>query len=195
VRGKPGQFGIGTGCGEDLGVAGSDHPSPLSFERARDNRGATRLPTTAYELVNELDQVIGESYSDLLAHPNTVPHWDGLTVVSLLIPPRDAATDPHSRAVSVKRRHEHLTRHPVGLALRGLGCVRRSSRRPASDLADGLTGEVDVLPRMWGPVFDQARTPEGFVKVAVDEETGTIAWPGDTDLAPDTLYKRVRTGL
>ncbi len=61
--------------------------------------------------------------------------------------------------------------------------------------ADGLRGEVDVLPRMWGPVFEQARTPEGFAKVAVDEDTGTIAWPGDADLAPDTLYERVRTGL
>jgi hypothetical protein len=60
--------------------------------------------------------------------------------------------------------------------------------------ADGLTGEVDVLPRMWGLVFEEARTPEGFAKVAVDKETGTIAWPGDADLAPDTLYERVRTG-
>ena len=42
-----------------------------------------------------------------------------------------------------------------------------------------------MLPRMWGPVFEQARTPEGFAKVAVDAETGTIAWPGDADLAPD----------
>ena len=61
--------------------------------------------------------------------------------------------------------------------------------------ADGLTGEVDVLARMWGPVFEHARTPEGFAKVAVDEETGTIAWPGEADLAPDTLYERVRTGM
>jgi hypothetical protein len=61
--------------------------------------------------------------------------------------------------------------------------------------ADGLTGVVDVLPRMWGPVFEQARTVEGFEKVAVDEETGTIAWPGEADLAPDTLYERVRTGI
>ncbi len=61
--------------------------------------------------------------------------------------------------------------------------------------ADGLTGEVDVLDRIWGPVFEQARTPEGFAKVAVDEETGTIVWPGDADLAPDTLYERVRTGI
>lgn len=60
--------------------------------------------------------------------------------------------------------------------------------------ADGLTGEVDVLNRMRGPVFDQARTPEGFAKVSVDSETGTVVWPGGADLAPDALYERVRTG-
>jgi hypothetical protein len=61
--------------------------------------------------------------------------------------------------------------------------------------ADGLTGEVDVLPRMRGPVFEQARTPAGFARAAVDAETGTVVWPGGADLAPDTLYERVRTGI
>ena len=61
--------------------------------------------------------------------------------------------------------------------------------------ADGLQGEVDVLKRMRGPVFDAARTREGFAKVAVDTETGTVTWPGGADLAPDTLYERVRTGI
>jgi hypothetical protein len=60
--------------------------------------------------------------------------------------------------------------------------------------ADGAVGEVDVLERMRGPVFDQARTPEGFAQVTVDVETGTVVWPGGADLAPDTLYERVRTG-
>lgn len=60
--------------------------------------------------------------------------------------------------------------------------------------ADGLTGEVEVLDRMWGPVFEQARTVDGFARVAVDRDTGTVAWPGGADLAPDTLYERVRTG-
>jgi len=60
--------------------------------------------------------------------------------------------------------------------------------------ADGLSGEVDVLDRMRGPVFDEARTPEGFTKVTVDAETGTVVWPGGADLAPDTLYERVRSG-
>jgi hypothetical protein len=60
--------------------------------------------------------------------------------------------------------------------------------------ADGLRGEVEVLDRMRGPVFDQARTREGFVDVTVDAETGTVVWPGGADLAPDTLYERIRTG-
>lgn len=60
--------------------------------------------------------------------------------------------------------------------------------------ADGLSGEVDVLDRLRGPVFDDARTPAGFAKVAVASETGTVVWPGGADLAPDTLFQRVRTG-
>jgi hypothetical protein len=61
--------------------------------------------------------------------------------------------------------------------------------------ADGLVGEVDVLTRMQGRVFAHARTPSGFAKVTVDQETGTVVWPGGADLAPDTLYLRVSTGL
>lgn len=61
--------------------------------------------------------------------------------------------------------------------------------------ADGLSGEVDVLDRMRGPVFDGARTPEGLKRAAVDGETGTVVWPGGADLAPDTLYERVRSGV
>lgn len=60
--------------------------------------------------------------------------------------------------------------------------------------ADGRQGAVEVLDRMRGPVFDTARSVEGFAKVAVDPEIGTIVWPGGADLAPDTLYERVRTG-
>lgn len=60
--------------------------------------------------------------------------------------------------------------------------------------ADGLSGEVGVLDRMNGPVFGEARTPEGFAQVAVDPETATVVWPGGADLAPDTLHERVRTG-
>jgi hypothetical protein len=60
--------------------------------------------------------------------------------------------------------------------------------------SDGLSGELDVLDRMRGPVFTQARTPDGFAQVMIDPEIGTIVWPGGADLAPDTLYERLRTG-
>ncbi|MFZ1994294.1 MAG: DUF2442 domain-containing protein [Solirubrobacteraceae bacterium] len=60
--------------------------------------------------------------------------------------------------------------------------------------SDGLAGKLDVLDRMRGPVFEQARTPDGFAQVTVDPEIGTIVWPGGADLAPDTLYERLRTG-
>lgn len=61
--------------------------------------------------------------------------------------------------------------------------------------ADGLSGVVEVLPRMWGPVFERARTEEGFADAYLDVESRTVAWPGGADLAPDTLYERVRTGV
>jgi hypothetical protein len=57
--------------------------------------------------------------------------------------------------------------------------------------ADGASGEVQVLDRMRGPVFNDARTPEGFARVVVEPETGTITWPSGGDLAPDVLYQRV----
>lgn len=60
--------------------------------------------------------------------------------------------------------------------------------------ADGVSGEVDVLDRMHGPVFQAARSPDGFGDVKVNAETGTIVWPGGADLAPDTLYVRLSTG-
>lgn len=60
--------------------------------------------------------------------------------------------------------------------------------------ADGLRGEVEIIDRMRGPVFEHARTAEGFSEVFVDAEIGTVAWPGGADLAPDTLYERVRSG-
>ena len=60
--------------------------------------------------------------------------------------------------------------------------------------ADGLSADLDVLDRMRGPVFAQARTAAGFGQVAIDPETGTVVWPGGADLAPDTLYPRARTG-
>jgi hypothetical protein len=39
---------------------------------------------------------------------------------------------------------------------------------------DGTTGEVEVIDRMWGPVFEEARTVEGFASVWVDPVAGSF---------------------
>jgi len=65
----------------------------------------------------------------------------------------------------------------------------------ALTFADGTTNELDVLDRMRGPVFAEARTPEGFQRASIDDETGTVTWPGGADLAPDTLYSRIKSGV
>jgi hypothetical protein len=59
--------------------------------------------------------------------------------------------------------------------------------------ADGLEGEVDLRERLWGPVFERVRTPEGFREAFLRD--GVICWPGEVDFAPDTLHERVRTGI
>jgi hypothetical protein len=61
-------------------------------------------------------------------------------------------------------------------------------------IADALAGVVDVLERMRGPVFDEARSPGVLRRSRSDRETATVVWPGGADLAPDTLYERIRTG-
>lgn len=56
---------------------------------------------------------------------------------------------------------------------------------------DGTVGELDLEPLIWGPVFEPHRSDPGFfTQVYVDEISGTIAWPNDTDLDPDVLYAR-----
>jgi hypothetical protein len=57
---------------------------------------------------------------------------------------------------------------------------------------DGSSGIVDG--RRWlhgadGTVFAPLRDPAFFAQVYVDDEAGTIAWPNDVDLDPDTLYE------
>ncbi len=65
----------------------------------------------------------------------------------------------------------------------------------SATFGDWLQGEVEVLDRMRGPVFAVALTPAGFAAVKLDAETGTVVWPGGADLAPDTLYQRISSGL
>ena len=54
--------------------------------------------------------------------------------------------------------------------------------------ADGVEGEVDLSNLVGQGVFSQWTDPREFERVLVDEESGTVAWPGGIDLAPDALH-------
>ncbi len=57
--------------------------------------------------------------------------------------------------------------------------------------ADGKEGEVDLSSLVGKGVFARWEDPAEFAKVYIDEEMGTVAWPGDLDLAADALYRDV----
>lgn len=60
---------------------------------------------------------------------------------------------------------------------------------------DGITGEVDLRESLRGPVFEPLHNLEYFKQVRVDAEIGTIVWPNGADIAPETLYRRVRVAV
>jgi hypothetical protein len=58
--------------------------------------------------------------------------------------------------------------------------------------ADGTVGDVHFGDREWRGVFEPLRDPAFFAQVAVDSESGTIAWPNGADMAPEPLYEAAR---
>jgi hypothetical protein len=61
------------------------------------------------------------------------------------------------------------------------------------EFADGVHGVLDYSHVMWGPVFEPLRDPERFAEVGIDE-FGAVCWPNGADLAPDTMYERLKAG-
>lgn len=57
--------------------------------------------------------------------------------------------------------------------------------------SDGLAGAVDFSEWLHGPVFAPLADPAYFRRFFLDG--GTVAWPNGADVAPETLYKRVRS--
>ncbi len=54
---------------------------------------------------------------------------------------------------------------------------------------NGAEGVLDVAALMpFDGVFASLQDPSFFSQVHVDQESGTIAWPGNLDLDPYTLY-------
>lgn len=58
---------------------------------------------------------------------------------------------------------------------------------------DGLSADVDLSYLLdYGGVFEPLRDPEYFRQLRADSEAGTIVWPNQADIAPETLYARAR---
>jgi hypothetical protein len=58
---------------------------------------------------------------------------------------------------------------------------------------DGTAADVDLAYlRDYGGVFAPLRDPEYFRRLRADLEAGTIVWPNEADIAPETLYARAK---
>jgi hypothetical protein len=54
---------------------------------------------------------------------------------------------------------------------------------------DGTTADVDLSYLLaYGGVFEPLRDPVYFARLRADAEAGTIVWPNEADIAPETLY-------
>ncbi len=54
---------------------------------------------------------------------------------------------------------------------------------------DGLTADVNLSYLLdYGGVFEPLRDLDYFRRLRADREGGTIVWPNEADIAPETLY-------
>lgn len=60
--------------------------------------------------------------------------------------------------------------------------------------ADGEVRDVDITPLLNTQAFAPLRNLSVFEQVTVDQEIGTIAWPGGVDLDRDVIYAALDLG-
>jgi hypothetical protein len=58
---------------------------------------------------------------------------------------------------------------------------------------DGTAANVDLsYLTEYDGVFEPLRDPAYFRRLRADAEAGTIVWPNDADIAPETLYAHAK---
>ncbi len=75
MLGQPGELRILTGAGKYLGIARGKGAPTLALERQGNDRRPAASRAGADDLIYEVDQIVRESNSDLLAHPIMVADW------------------------------------------------------------------------------------------------------------------------
>jgi len=61
---------------------------------------------------------------------------------------------------------------------------------------DGLSADVDLSYLLdYGGVFEPLRDPAYFRRLRADSEAGTIVWPNQADVAPETLYAKAQLSV
>jgi hypothetical protein len=75
MLGQPGKLRIWTGAGQDLGIARSDRTPTLALEGFGNKRCSAARGSRANYLVNEVNELVRQPNSYLLAHPIMVPEW------------------------------------------------------------------------------------------------------------------------
>ncbi len=55
---------------------------------------------------------------------------------------------------------------------------------------DGTNGKVVFKPESLYGVFEPLKNPQFFAQVFIDD--GVVAWPGEIDLAPDSMHEDIK---
>jgi Protein of unknown function (DUF2442) len=58
---------------------------------------------------------------------------------------------------------------------------------------DGVQGEIDLKPELYGPVFEPLLDPSLFRKFSIHPEFRTLVWETGADIAPEFLHEKAES--